>query len=329
MVGGESGRFCRAAGHWAGPARVDHSAFSWLMIGGLLASAALFFTLKEDGPPDQGSERSRDHMAADAARKRKSGGNPDRIHYRARLYECGVGDLFAHPSARPGRELLAGECVAFSFAGCGRSGRNGWRHAKRSARTAVDVVRCRVAHFDLYVCLPGGDQLGAVSVLLILGFTSLSITPVMMALVQESFPQNGRAGERLLHGLELFNPLADRSGCWLAGRFVRAAPGVYGQRCRTAAGAALLLLLPPSAHHRQRPDSETGRVCMVEIVIRRVLLMLLTMLIVSIVVFFVSEVVPMDPARNFLGQFATAETIAAFKEQLASTVRLQRVTSSG
>jgi peptide/nickel transport system permease protein len=52
-----------------------------------------------------------------------------------------------------------------------------------------------------------------------------------------------------------------------------------------------------------------------EIVLRRVSLMLLTMLIVSMVVFFVSEVVPIDPARNFLGQFATAETIAAFKEQ--------------
>lgn len=52
-----------------------------------------------------------------------------------------------------------------------------------------------------------------------------------------------------------------------------------------------------------------------EIVLRRISLMLLTMLIVSMVVFFVSEVVPIDPARNFLGQFATAETIAAFKEQ--------------
>lgn len=54
---------------------------------------------------------------------------------------------------------------------------------------------------------------------------------------------------------------------------------------------------------------------MTEIIIRRVSLMLLTMLLVSMAVFFISEVVPVDPARNFLGQFATAETIAAFKEQ--------------
>lgn len=54
---------------------------------------------------------------------------------------------------------------------------------------------------------------------------------------------------------------------------------------------------------------------MAEIILRRLVLMLLTMLIVSAVIFFVSEVVPVDPARNFLGQFATAETIAAFREQ--------------
>jgi peptide/nickel transport system permease protein len=54
---------------------------------------------------------------------------------------------------------------------------------------------------------------------------------------------------------------------------------------------------------------------MLEIIIRRISLMLLTMLLVSMAVFFVSEVVPMDPARNFLGQFATEETIAAFKHK--------------
>jgi hypothetical protein len=46
------------------------------------------------------------------------------------------------------------------------------------------------------------------------------------------------------------------------------------------------------------------------------------------VVFFVSEVVPMDPARNFLGQFATAKTIAAF-ERFGFNCPASRVTSSG
>jgi peptide/nickel transport system permease protein len=54
---------------------------------------------------------------------------------------------------------------------------------------------------------------------------------------------------------------------------------------------------------------------MSEIIIRRLSFMLVTMLLVSLAVFFISEVVPVDPARNFLGQFATPETIAAFREQ--------------
>ena len=52
-----------------------------------------------------------------------------------------------------------------------------------------------------------------------------------------------------------------------------------------------------------------------EIVLRRLLLMLLTMWLVSMAIFFISEVVPLDVARNILGQFATPETIAAFREQ--------------
>lgn len=52
-----------------------------------------------------------------------------------------------------------------------------------------------------------------------------------------------------------------------------------------------------------------------EIIVRRLALMLLTMLLVSMAVFFICEVVPLDVARNILGQFATPETIAAFREQ--------------
>ena len=47
-----------------------------------------------------------------------------------------------------------------------------------------------------------------------------------------------------------------------------------------------------------------------EIVARRLALMVLTMLIVSIAIFLISEVVPIDLARNVLGQFATEESLA-------------------
>src|SRR5271157_3853824 len=52
-----------------------------------------------------------------------------------------------------------------------------------------------------------------------------------------------------------------------------------------------------------------------EIIARRLALMVLTMLIVSAVIFLVSEVVPIDLARDVLGQFADKDSIAAFNEQ--------------
>jgi peptide/nickel transport system permease protein len=53
-----------------------------------------------------------------------------------------------------------------------------------------------------------------------------------------------------------------------------------------------------------------------EIILRRLGFMLITMVIVSIAIFVISEVVPIDVARNILGQFATEETIAALRERL-------------
>jgi peptide/nickel transport system permease protein len=53
-----------------------------------------------------------------------------------------------------------------------------------------------------------------------------------------------------------------------------------------------------------------------EIILRRLGLMVLTMLIVSIAIFAISEIVPVDVARNILGQFATDETIAALRDRL-------------
>ncbi|MBN1179407.1 MAG: ABC transporter permease [Anaerolineae bacterium] len=55
---------------------------------------------------------------------------------------------------------------------------------------------------------------------------------------------------------------------------------------------------------------------MIEIILRRLGFMLLTMLIVSMAIFIISEVVPVDVARNILGQFATEQGIAALREQL-------------
>jgi hypothetical protein len=53
--------------------------------------------------------------------------------------------------------------------------------------------------------------------------------------------------------------------------------------------------------------------------------MLLTMFIVSLAIFMISELVPIDIARNVLGQFASPESLQIFREQnglvCAPTVR--------
>ena len=52
------------------------------------------------------------------------------------------------------------------------------------------------------------------------------------------------------------------------------------------------------------------------IILRRLAFMVVTMWLVSMAVFIISEVVPIDVARNILGQFATEQSIAALTEQL-------------
>jgi peptide/nickel transport system permease protein len=49
---------------------------------------------------------------------------------------------------------------------------------------------------------------------------------------------------------------------------------------------------------------------------RRIAAMLLTMLVVSFLVFFIAEVVPVDPARAALGPFAKPEAVQALREEM-------------
>ncbi len=55
---------------------------------------------------------------------------------------------------------------------------------------------------------------------------------------------------------------------------------------------------------------------MAAMIIRRFALMLVTMFVVSLAVFFISEVVPIDVARNVLGRFASEEAVAALRDRL-------------
>jgi peptide/nickel transport system permease protein len=55
---------------------------------------------------------------------------------------------------------------------------------------------------------------------------------------------------------------------------------------------------------------------MVRYLARRLAFMLLTMLVVSAIVFFISEVVPLDVARNILGPYASADSVEHLRKQM-------------
>lgn len=55
---------------------------------------------------------------------------------------------------------------------------------------------------------------------------------------------------------------------------------------------------------------------MLRFLLNRLGTMLLTMLVISILVFFIAEVVPIDPARNALGRYASQEKVDELREKM-------------
>jgi len=55
---------------------------------------------------------------------------------------------------------------------------------------------------------------------------------------------------------------------------------------------------------------------MFRFIVNRVGSMVVTMLVISIMVFFIAEVVPVDPARNALGRYATEEAVQDLREKM-------------
>jgi len=55
---------------------------------------------------------------------------------------------------------------------------------------------------------------------------------------------------------------------------------------------------------------------MLRFLLNRIGAMLVTMLVISMMVFFIAEVVPIDPARNALGRYATQQAVEALREKM-------------
>jgi peptide/nickel transport system permease protein len=55
---------------------------------------------------------------------------------------------------------------------------------------------------------------------------------------------------------------------------------------------------------------------MLRFIVNRLGSMAVTMLVISMLVFFIAEVVPVDPARNALGRYATEEKVQELREKM-------------
>jgi len=55
---------------------------------------------------------------------------------------------------------------------------------------------------------------------------------------------------------------------------------------------------------------------MLRFIVNRLGSMAVTMLVISMLVFFIAEVVPIDPARNALGRYATEEAVQDLRDEM-------------
>ncbi len=190
MVGGESGRFIGPLVIGAFIPLAGQAQMPWLMLGGLLTSAVLFFALPAD-------RRSAASLARGGASLREELAGKGRLlpsllglmiahvimsaalvtYLPAMLYDSG--DSFWLASASLSVLQLAGVVGAFF----------GGTLSDRFGRRLMIFFAIFPASVLMFVFLATGGWL-RFPLLILLGVTSLSITPIIMALVQESFPNN-------------------------------------------------------------------------------------------------------------------------------------------
>lgn len=190
MVGGESGRFIGPLVIGAFIPFAGQDKMPWLMLGGLLTSAVLFFAL----PADRRSARGLAQRGASLREELAGKGRmlPSLLgllaahvvmsaalvtYLPAMLYDAG--DSFWLASVSLSVLQLAGVVGAFF----------GGTLSDHLGRRLMIFLAIFPASVLMFIFLVTGGWL-RFPLLILLGATSLSITPVIMALVQESFPNN-------------------------------------------------------------------------------------------------------------------------------------------
>jgi MFS transporter, FSR family, fosmidomycin resistance protein len=190
MVGGEAGRFVGPLAIGFAIPLLTLQRVPWMMVVGILATIVLAFTLKGGTGQTYGSQGPKTSLWTELGRKKAIlppllGFIVVHVFMSAALvtylplllHEEGESFWFASMSLA----VLQGAGVVGAMAGGTLSDRLGRRWLLFAAVLPTSIF--------MFAFLAAGGWL-RFPLLLLLGFTSLSITPVVMALVQENFPNN-------------------------------------------------------------------------------------------------------------------------------------------
>ncbi len=195
MVGGEAGRFFGPVVLATALPLLTLQRTPWLMIGGLITSVLLFFTLQDDPAARHRAKQKGLSLRQELAGKRKLvlvllGFIVIHVFMSAALSTYlplllnSKGATFTQASIAFAVYQAAGVLGAFL----------GGTLSDKLGRRVMLLAAILPTTIFMFVLLGSLSQPSVawtrVPALLVLGFSSLSITPVVMAVVQESFPKN-------------------------------------------------------------------------------------------------------------------------------------------
>ena len=237
MVGGELGRTLGPIVIVTTIQLLTLEGTPWLMLGGLLASAVLFVRLRDvPGRPSNGGQGLPWRRALRAMRPLLI---PLIGIIVARSFVSAALTTFLPTflSEEGAGRLLAGGALSILEAAGVVGALSGGSISDLLGRRLVLFISMLVTPLLMFVFLAVSGW-GQFPLLLALGFTSLSVTPVIMALVQESFPEN----RALANGVYMALSFILRSGVVVALGWLG---DLFGMRLAfTASGAITLLGLP-------------------------------------------------------------------------------------
>jgi FSR family fosmidomycin resistance protein-like MFS transporter len=234
MVGGELGRTLGPIVIVSAIRLLTLEGTPWLMIGGLLASAILYVRLKDvpGRPPNAGQGlpwrqalRSMGPLLFPLAG----------IIVARSFMNAALTTYLPTFMSEEGADLwLAGASLSVLEAAGVVGALLGGTMSDRLGRQQVLFISMLVTPLFMFVFLATKGW-GQFPLLLVLGFTSLSVTPVVMALVQESFPEN----RALANGVYMALSFVLRSGVVLV---LGALGDLFGLRTAFTASAVITLL---------------------------------------------------------------------------------------